>query len=118
MRLLRKKYNSPKQELSGKAEQLLLAYSWPGNVRELKNLLERAFIYAEGDTIESASLSFEEPEELRGRGTLKSAVEEFEREMIIRRLAECKGNRTQTAQSLDISIRNLQYKLEKYDIGN
>jgi transcriptional regulator with PAS, ATPase and Fis domain len=36
--------------------------------------------------------------------------------VILRRLSFFKGSRTQTAQDLGISIRNLQYKLEKYDI--
>jgi transcriptional regulator with PAS, ATPase and Fis domain len=119
MQLLRKKYNALKLELSEGAMRLLRGYSWPGNVRELKNILERAFICVEGDVIEPDCLSFEEPDQVRGLrgGSLKSAVEEFEKETILRRLAELKGNRTQTAASLGISIRNLQYKLEKYDIG-
>jgi transcriptional regulator with GAF, ATPase, and Fis domain len=32
--------------------QRLLAYPWPGNVRELENILERAVILAQGDTLE------------------------------------------------------------------
>ena len=119
MQLLRKKYSALKLELAEPAMRLLRGYSWPGNVRELKNILERAFICVEGDIIEPECLSFEEPDQIRGLrgGSLKSAVEEFEKETILRRLAELEGNRTQTAASLGISIRNLQYKLEKYDIG-
>jgi transcriptional regulator with GAF, ATPase, and Fis domain len=30
----------------------LLAYPWPGNVRELENIIERAVILAQGDTLE------------------------------------------------------------------
>jgi transcriptional regulator with GAF, ATPase, and Fis domain len=30
----------------------LAAYPWPGNVRELENILERAVILAQGDTLE------------------------------------------------------------------
>lgn len=31
--------------------KLLMAYSWPGNVRELRNVINRALIIAQGDTV-------------------------------------------------------------------
>ncbi|MBI5042926.1 MAG: sigma-54-dependent Fis family transcriptional regulator, partial [Nitrospirae bacterium] len=37
--------------LSKEVESLLLSYPWPGNIRELKNVIERAMILAEDDTI-------------------------------------------------------------------
>ena len=40
------------RSLSQPAEAALLSYSWPGNVRELRNLIERAVLLAEGDTLE------------------------------------------------------------------
>src|SRR4029077_17634055 len=38
--------------ISRQTMQRLLAYPWPGNVRELENILERAVILAQGDTLE------------------------------------------------------------------
>jgi formate hydrogenlyase transcriptional activator len=40
------------QSISRQTMQRLLAYPWPGNVRELENILERAVILAQGDTLE------------------------------------------------------------------
>jgi formate hydrogenlyase transcriptional activator len=40
------------QGISRQTMQRLLAYPWPGNVRELENILERAVILAQGDTLE------------------------------------------------------------------
>ena len=114
--LLRRKYGSPDLRISDGAMSLLRSYAWPGNVRELKNVLERAFICAEGDLIEAESLILEEQDQPSLAKELKLIVDEFERGVILRRLAFWKGNRTATAQDLGISIRNLQYKLEKYDI--
>jgi len=37
--------------IAHKSMQTLLAYSWPGNVRELENLVERAAIVCDGDTL-------------------------------------------------------------------
>ena len=47
---------------------LLLAYPWPGNVRELFNVLERALVLLEGDTLDAADLPAEirSPAPLRG----------------------------------------------------
>ncbi len=118
LQLLRKKYNCPGLRISEEATRLISSYPWPGNVRELKNVLERAFICAEGDVLEADSLIFEETERCACTKELREMMDEYEREIILRRLAFFKGNRTQTAQDLGISIRNLQYKLEKYDTAN
>jgi len=114
--LLRRKYNSSTIRLSEQAIDLIRAYAWPGNVRELKNALERAFICADGDVIEANALNLEEQEHGVVKRRMKDMIDEFERDVILRRLSFFKGSRTQTAQDLGISIRNLQYKLEKYDI--
>ena len=114
--LLRRKYNSPSLRISDAAMALIRAYAWPGNVRELKNVLERAFIYAEGDSIGPDSLVLEEQDHPAMKLELKDLLEDFEHDVIVRRLAFFKGNRTATAKDLGVSIRNLQYKLEKYGI--
>jgi DNA-binding NtrC family response regulator len=114
--LLRRKYNSSTIRISEQAIGLIGAYAWPGNVRELKNALERAFICADGDVIEANALNLEEQEHGVVKRRIKDMIDEFERDVILRRLSFFKGSRTQTAQDLGISIRNLQYKLEKYDI--
>ena len=43
--------------LSPDASEKLADYSWPGNVRELLNVLERACIVSQGDTVTSEHLS-------------------------------------------------------------
>jgi DNA-binding NtrC family response regulator len=42
--------------LSVRSLERLLAYDWPGNIRELQNVLERAVIFADGDTIDVPAL--------------------------------------------------------------
>jgi len=41
---------------SGEAMEYLMGYSWPGNVRELENVIERAVVLCEGDTINLSHL--------------------------------------------------------------
>ena len=45
----------PAPELSKDAEALLRAQSWPGNVRELQNVIERALILSDGETVVRAA---------------------------------------------------------------
>jgi transcriptional regulator with GAF, ATPase, and Fis domain len=47
--------------IAPEATSLLSRYPWPGNVRELRNVIERAVVIAEGDTITEGLL----PERLR-----------------------------------------------------
>ena len=115
MDVLRKKYGKEKH-LSPEAVRMLRSYSWPGNVRELKNTLERVFIFSENETIDESEINFETEEAGTETGDLKSMLCSHEKEIIIQVLAANDGNRTKTANELGISLRNLQYKLSRYDL--
>jgi DNA-binding NtrC family response regulator len=112
------------------AMAILMAYDWPGNVRELQNVIERAVILhdpEEGINAEVMSPMFpnidigEPPIERTALppSTILAFPEEViplesvEREYIMHALRRAKGNRTQTAQMLGISIRTLRNKLNQ-----
>src|SRR5262249_51082808 len=44
--------NKPIAAVGQRTLDLVLEYDWPGNVRELENLVERAMIVCQGDTLE------------------------------------------------------------------
>ena len=48
--------------------------------------------------------------------TLEQLIEKIEKEYISHVLRHCNNNKTQAAKVLDISLRNLYYKLEKYNL--
>jgi two-component system response regulator AtoC len=50
--------------------------------------------------------------------SLKKAVNELERDFICRALSATCGNRTQAAKLLEISLRNLLYKIKEYGLHN
>jgi len=104
----------------------LQRYSWPGNVRELRNVIERLMIMAPGETISAADLSFLDsgglarPAESGGPGdrpTLHEARDQFERELILRTLAEQQGNMSRTADVLGVERSNLYRKMKAFGIA-
>ncbi|WP_369809172.1 sigma-54-dependent transcriptional regulator [Oceanicoccus sp. KOV_DT_Chl] len=52
-------FNKPMKTFSPKAIQAITTYTWPGNVRELENVIERAVILEDGDTITNEQLNID-----------------------------------------------------------
>jgi transcriptional regulator with PAS, ATPase and Fis domain len=48
--------------------------------------------------------------------TLEDIVEKSEKRHIVQIMKECDNNKTKAAKLLDISLRSLYYKLEKYGL--
>ncbi|MGC4087728.1 MAG: sigma-54 dependent transcriptional regulator [Polyangiaceae bacterium] len=101
--------------LTDDALEMLVAYSWPGNIRELRNVLERAVLFAKGDSIDRATLGFDralQPEEPAEVQTLDDA----ERRHITSVLKLAGGRVDDAARVLDLSRSSLYAKLKKYGI--
>jgi DNA-binding NtrC family response regulator len=123
--------------LSAAALDCLMAYDYPGNVRELRNVLERAGLLCDGDTIQPEHLPAEvtaaagltakvgadgtarreasaPPPAVAGPGSRTLA--ELEDEALRRRFAAHHGNRKTLAAELGISERTLYRKLRNMRI--
>jgi two-component system, NtrC family, nitrogen regulation response regulator NtrX len=108
------------------ARTVLERYPWPGNVRELRNVIERMMIMVPGDAISGADLSFLDPGALTAppavepsgeRLTLHEARDNFERDLILRTLAEQQGNMSRTAEVLGVERSNLYRKMKAFGIA-
>jgi len=115
-------FNLPMKSISREAYNALERYDFPGNIRELQNIIERSVVFAADDIIELGDL----PEMITGDeqvvkksskivpipiGTPLSIVEKM---MIEHTLEHNDGNRRKTAYQLEISERNLRYKIKQY----
>ncbi|MGE4559395.1 MAG: sigma 54-interacting transcriptional regulator [Desulfobulbus sp.] len=102
------------------AIDLLVQYHWPGNVRELQNCMERAVLICDGNAIKSIHLppSLQSSDSIHSSKplSLATAVENFERELIIEALKKNNGNQTKAAKSLETSLRIINYKIHSYGI--
>ncbi|HQP26563.1 MAG TPA: sigma 54-interacting transcriptional regulator, partial [Candidatus Syntrophosphaera sp.] len=114
------------QGLSDDAMKVLEQYEWPGNVRQLENEIERAVTLVEdGAFIRAQDFSDEvrryiENQKtislLSSRKSLKDAMEELEREMILQAMESTDWNQTQAAKELGISRQGLIQKLKRYNL--
>jgi len=114
-----------RKTISEEAREILTRYSWPGNVRELENLIERLVVTVEGDEIGGGDLPqqiLEEGEEHRPRVVvggimpLREAIEEVERQIIERALAE-KRSTYSIASLLGVNQSTVVRKIKKYACG-
>ncbi|HEB55567.1 MAG TPA: sigma-54-dependent Fis family transcriptional regulator [Gammaproteobacteria bacterium] len=113
--------------ISKSALQALQRYRFPGNVRELENILERAMTLCEGKTIHVDDLQLPESSsdftdtiitakpDGRKQG-LDPALNDQERDAIIKALEQTRYNKTAAAKLLGISFRALRYRIKKLGI--
>jgi Nif-specific regulatory protein len=99
------------KRLSPDAERLLLAHDYPGNVRELQNVLQRAVLLSEGETIEARHL----PDALQGLRLLAQETQE-EPASLARCLQKAGGNISQAARLAGIDYKNFYTKMQQYGL--
>jgi DNA-binding NtrC family response regulator len=116
--------------ISPAALALLQRHPWPGNVREMENVIHRAVLTETGAAIMPSALDIgtfgaaivsheaevQDSAEIRpATPTAGRTIDAVEKDMILDTLCQCKGNRSQTAAVLGISIRTLRNKLHEYE---
>jgi len=105
----------PGKHFTDKAIQKLLGHNWPGNVRELQNVIQRAAIFCDGESIDTGDIEFSSPTiATAAPATELKTIEAMERDMIQKALDKTDNNKTKAADILGISVRTLRNKLAEY----
>jgi len=90
----------------------LMVYEWRGNVRELQNVIERAMILRDGETVGLEDLPAHIARVAAGPPTkLREALRSFEREHIRTVLRQAGSDRDEAARRLGIGVSSLYRKL-------
>jgi formate hydrogenlyase transcriptional activator len=98
--------------------QALCKYSWPGNIRELEHVIERAVILSPGPVLKVPV--FEPAPAENAPPSASSALEDIEREHIIRVLREAKGKiggPGGAAERLGMNRTTLNSRMQKLKIS-
>jgi two-component system, NtrC family, response regulator AtoC len=127
LRLKAQEHSIAPKTLSPEVVDFLHSYPWPGNIRELENLVERVTILTPRDEVGLRDLpasmrsvdqtAVVKEDVLRGDRALSDAVDEFERDLIVKALQKTGFNQTKAAMLLGTSRRILKYRIEKLKIA-
>ncbi len=120
-----REYGRPRVEISSDGLAVLKGYRWPGNVRELRNVIERVLILnPKTQRIERKHLPvlvYREPKGDAARkpeatGTLIEAREAYERDYILKKLEDCRGNVSRAAEALGLERSHLYRKMRSLGV--
>ncbi len=123
-----RKHGGPGALLMPDALQALMAYPFPGNVRELENIIERSLVLDPvrislnnlpsqvKNTVKRFDLhtAVEIPE---SGIDLEPALEQLEKQYLVKALEKSGGSKTRAAELLGMSFRSYRYKLSKYGLS-
>ena len=98
--------------------EYLKQYDYPGNVREFKNIIERLVVFSENGVISKDDLLIHEvpATDYEGDQTLKAFRSSIEKKYIETVLEKNNFSMTKTAKVLGITRRQLQNKVNEYEI--
>ena len=108
------------REITDEALALLMRHTWSGNIRELKNVVRKAVLMAPGDIIDGRTvgplISVRAVEEKSFSLSIKDAMRDVEKTNIREALRRTGGNKTRSAELLQISYKNLLDKIKIYEL--
>ena len=116
----------------------LSAWTWPGNVRELRNVIERAYTFAEGEMIHSADLTtqlqmlqahtadnqssgglnFDVPDSYSLKEAKERIIASFEKDYLVQLLERHQGNISAVSREAGIDRRHVYRLMKKYEIDS
>jgi transcriptional regulator with PAS, ATPase and Fis domain len=135
----KQKYNREILFIDPTVLKVLNAYAWPGNVRELKNVMERAVLFCQGDTITKNHIALSLDTTLKEEHTntpveidefvdhissngfkhkMTDGIATIEKSWILRALSMHGYVQKDAAKELGVSPRVLCYKMKSYKINS
>lgn len=116
--------NTPQLTISDEALELICKHPFPGNIRELQNTLERAAALCDDQVIKAEDLDLSPPTPSADPKNLVQGEnatnfrdrKHWEKVQILEALEKTRWNRKAAAERLNLSYRQLRYRIEQYNI--
>jgi two-component system response regulator PilR (NtrC family) len=110
--------------ISNDALEELEKYHYPGNIRELENIIARCVALESDEIIKKDSLPklntegeyIDLTDTLNAKDSIDSVLGDVEKQIIENALKSSRGNKTEAAKVLGITLRSLRYRLAKHSI--
>ncbi len=124
IKIYSRKNRKPDMSISPEAMRALLHYDFYGNVRELENIIYRAIVLTDGNTIQPAAVAFD-PITSQQTAIAKYfdlPIREFsdacERDYLMHQLTKHHWHISNTAKAIGLDRSNLTLKMKKYGLNN
>ncbi|HEX6795416.1 MAG TPA: PEP-CTERM-box response regulator transcription factor [Casimicrobiaceae bacterium] len=92
------------------------AHAWPGNVRELENVIKRAVIMADSESITAVDIGLEPADGDADALNLRHVREQAEKNAVLRVLGRVNGNLSRAAELLGVSRPTLYDLMHRYGL--
>ncbi len=110
--------------ISNEALEELEKYHYPGNIRELENIIARCVALETNEIIKKDSLPklntegdyIDLTDTLNAKDSIDLVLGDVEKQIIENALKSSRGNKSETAKMLGITLRSLRYRLAKHRI--
>lgn len=110
------KLNKPIPKINAQLVESLKGYDFPGNVRELRNMVEKAMIFCNTQTLSPIDFQLNGQIHNQTTKTVVFNLEEQEQNLILQALNDCGYNQVMAARMLGISRDSLIRRMKKFNI--
>lgn len=129
---LRREYGMEPIEIDDDAKRMISDHAWPGNVRELFNVMQRAAMLCEHDSINPQDLAIQGAKHhapsVHAKSTYasnelvfdfesgKHTAEDVEKELMLQSLTHTRGNVSKAARLIGMQRSSFRYRIERYGL--
>ena len=103
-------------DFSEETKRILMDYDWPGNLREMKNVIKRAVLFSNTETMLPTALADEVVDGASDHKELVFSKGDFEKERILDALKQTNFNKSKAAKLLQITRKTLYNKINQYQL--